>query len=162
MFPTIVKAKIYGTQSYPLGAKEISEALAAVPQSGALKIAFYNGWKTVWAAGNWLLLKEFREARDRYSVTAAIYGYFRNQSETDGSAPGAWQIAVGPVPRAKRHAINGVLKSEGLPAIREWLENRADLSSAHGTQMLLLTYNEERESLEIGHFQTEGETFQST
>jgi hypothetical protein len=116
VFPTRMKSRISRTLSYPVTAKEISEALADVPQAGYLSIEFFH----------------YQRMKDRgkpYAVLSVHYA-FTSAFERD------WYVQVSAVPRNLRHTVNELLKEEAFPAMRELLVQRRNLSSEHGGQAL--------------------------
>ena len=162
MFPTRFKGRISHKLSYPVTAKEISDALADVPQSPQLTIEFYGRWRQLLESKNPHLLKmvSFDTGR-QYAVLEVSFG-FRSKKLPDNGVvfERAWQIVIRPVPRILRHAINQLLKKQAFPAVRRWLFERSNLSSSHGVQTLTAIYDEGKEELRLEHFQSPGETFQ--
>lgn len=139
VFPTRMKSRISHTLSYPVTAKEISEALADVPQAGALSIDFFH----------------YQRMRDRgksYGVLSVHYS-FNSAFERE------WSEQVRPVPRNLRHTVNELLREQAFPAMHDWLLHRRDLSSEHGMQALTATFSERDASLRLEHFQSGGEAF---
>jgi hypothetical protein len=137
VFPTRIKSRISQTLSYPVTAKEISEALADVPQAGALSIDFFH----------------YQRMRDRgkpYAVLSVHYA-FNSALERE------WSVQVRPVPRNLRHSVNELLREQAFPAMREWLLHRRTLSSEHGGQALTAIFSERDASLRLEHFQSGGE-----
>lgn len=142
MFPTRVKVRISHALSYPATAKEISEALADVPQACVLTISFFD---------------HYRRMKDRgrpYRVLEVWYGH-----KPGPSLERQWEIQVRPVPRNLRHAVNSLLKQQAFPAMRQWLLERKDLSSSHGIQSLTAIFSEQDATLRLERFQTGGEAF---
>ena len=139
VFPTRIKSRISHTLSYPVTAKEISEALADVPQAGVLSIDFCH----------------YQRMRDRgkpYAVLSVHYA-FNSALERD------WSVQVKPVPRNLRHSVNELLRAQAFPAMRDWLLHRMRLSSEHGGQALTAIFSEHEASLRLEHFQSGGEAF---
>ena len=134
-----MKSRISRTLSYPVTAKEISEALADVPQAGYLSIDFFH----------------YQRMKDRgkpYAVLSVHYG-LNSAFERD------WFVRVSAVPRNLRHTVNGLLKEAAFPAMRDWLVQRRNLSSEHGGQSLTAIFSERDESLRLEHLQSGGEAF---
>lgn len=139
MFPTRTKSRISHTLSYPVTAKEISEALADVPQAGALSIDFFH----------------YQRMRDRgrpYPVLSVHYA-FNSALERE------WSVQVRPAPRNLRHTVNELLSELAFPAMHNWLLHRKNLSSEHGGQALAAIFSERDASLRLEHFQSGGEAF---
>jgi hypothetical protein len=137
-----VKNRISHTLSYPVTAKEISEALADVPQASYLSIDFFH-------------YKRMRDRDKPYAVLSVHYAFnvFNSALERD------WSVKVRAVQRKLRHTVNELLKEEAFPAMREWLVQRRNLSSKHGGQSLSAIFSERDESLRLEHFQSGGEAF---
>jgi hypothetical protein len=145
VFPTRYKNRIAHTVSYPLTAKEISEALSDVPQADRLTISF------------WLYEPMDQRGKPRDILVVRYAGEARVRTEPPINDQ--WSISVAPVARAMRHQINGRLKEEALPAIRAWLIERENLYGRFGGQSLSAIFDEKAETLKMVHFQTPGETF---
>jgi hypothetical protein len=139
VFPTRSRIRISQTLSYPLTAKEISEALADVPQAGALSIDFYH-------------YQRMKDRGNPYPVLSVHYA-FNSAQEQD------WSVQVRPVPRNLRHSVNELLRAQAFPAMRDWLLHRRNLSSEHGGQALTAIFSERDASLRMEHFQSGGEAF---
>jgi hypothetical protein len=145
MFPTRLKKPTSHTLSYPLSAKEISEALADTPQSDRLIISFHT-----------------YEPMDRRGKPRAILSAGYNGEERVRATMGfsdEWWVFVAPVPRKLRHVVNELLKKEAVPAIRSWLRERKNLHSRFGAQSVSAIFDERTETLRLEHYQTPGETF---
>jgi hypothetical protein len=142
VFPTRVKNRISHTLSYPVTAKEISEAFAGVPQASYLSIKFLH----------YQLMKDRGKP---YAVMSVHYSFnvFNSALERD------WFVEVRAVQRKLRHSVNELLKEQAFPAMREWLVQRRNLSSRHGGQSLSAIFSERDESLRLEHFQSGGEVF---
>ncbi len=106
------KSRIPPTLSYPIGAKEISEALLGVPQLGELEIHFwYYRWIRDLEAGKSYPIIQVRYSGPRFRLGAP------------------WEIRVDPVPRNLLHVVHTKIVAEALPAIRLWL-----LANPHSTE----------------------------
>jgi hypothetical protein len=142
MFPTRMKTHISQTQSYPVTAKEISEALADVPQAEVLVIDFFH----------------YQRMKDRgkpYPVLSVNYAFrfVRAFRERD------WSVRLSSVPHNLRQTVNCLLKEQALPAMRQWLLERKNLSSSHDKQALTAFFSELDAALRLEHLQTAGESF---
>jgi len=144
-------------------AKEISDALADVPQAERLTIDFYGRWRHLLQSKRPHLLRMVSVETSRQYPVLEMSFAFQGKKLPDAGVTfeRAWQMAVRPVPRVLRHAINHLLKQQALPAMRRWLLERSTLSSSHGIQTLTAIYDERQQSLRLEHFQSPGETFQS-
>jgi hypothetical protein len=139
VFPTRMKSRISHTLSYLVTAKEISEALANVPQAGALSIDFFH----------------YQRMKDRgkpHAVLSVHYA-FSFALERD------WSVQVRAVPRNLRRKVNELLREEAFPAMHEWLVQRKNLSNAHGGKALTAIFSERDATLRLEHFQSGGEAF---
>jgi hypothetical protein len=145
MFPTRFKGPISRSLSWPIRAKELSDALADTPQAEKLSINFHH-----------------YEPMDRRGKPHAVLSVHYHGEERVRSAVGSeeeWSISVAPVPRDLRHLVNGLLMNEALPAMRNWLMERKNLHGRFGGQACSAIFDEQTESLTMEHFQTPGETF---
>jgi hypothetical protein len=139
LFPTRTKSRISHTLSYPATAKEISEALADVPQAYALFIDFFS----------------YRRMKDRDKPFAVLSVHY----DLNYALEREWSVQVRPVPRSLRHTVNGLLREQAFPAIHDWLLLREKLSSTRGRQSLTAIFSERDGSLRLKHFQSGGEAF---
>jgi hypothetical protein len=139
VFPTRIKSGISYALSYPLTAKEISEALADVPQPGALSIDFCH----------------YQRMRDRGKPCAVLSVHYAFSAALERD----WSVQVRPVPRNLRHSVNELLRAQAFPAMRDWLLHRRKLSSEHGGQALTAIFSERDATLRLEHFQSGGEAF---
>ncbi len=108
IFPTRFKKRISNELSYPLTAKDISVALADVPQANVMQIEFWY----------------YQRMKDRgkpYTVLSVSYGFTPQITTGSYIELCDWCIMVRPVPRRLRHNVNRLLKTKALPAIRIWL-----------------------------------------
>ncbi len=145
MFPTRFKAPISRSLSWPIRAKELSDALAGTPQAEKLTVSFHH-----------------YEPMDRRGKPRAILSVHYHGEEWVHGAVGSaeeWSIRVAPVPRDLRHLVNGLLRNEALPAMRNWLMERKNLHGRFGGQAFSAIFDERTESLTMEHYQTPGETF---
>jgi hypothetical protein len=135
MIPTLHKSKIPKAESYPLKAGEISEALAAVPQFGALKINFHRLSRST----ERMKLMWVHYVRPTMSLTSP-------KDHADWLEP-RWNIYVHTVPRALRHRINGLLRDEALPKIVAWLNERGDITGRFSADTITVYWDDEYERL---------------
>ena len=128
IIPTRFKKKIPQKLSYPVGAKEVSDALISVPQFGELGLCFsYSGWK-----------HQFLEVR------------FWSPPMHEGWSE--WQIEVGPVPRLVRHRFHEYIVETALPRMAAWLVEHAGLAQGQrGGASVLLRRKGRRVSCEKFH-----------
>jgi hypothetical protein len=160
MIPTRSKAKIPGTQSYPVTAKEISDALADTPQAGQLSIEFHGGWKSRIRTQN----PYHSQFALNDTVLECAYGWVpKDLPAVQPAFQRGWLIVVQPVPRELRHKINELIKQQAFPAIIKWLleHKNFSLSVPHGIQAINVSYDVKKETLVLEHYQSQGETFQA-
>lgn len=141
MFPVKFKSKIPYTESYPLKAREVSNALGDVPQAKFLQIRFWH----------------FEQMRDRNRRTLPLVSVTYNRRRVDlttssdwiseGWLDPRWEIEISAVPRTTRHFINSLLLSEGLPRLKDWLEARKDLHGRFGRDSIQVLFDKEAEKL---------------
>jgi hypothetical protein len=123
MIPTLHKAKLANTLSWPLGAEAISAGLAGVPHAADFTLYFANS--PVWPASAFQRI--LRERRP-YAVLVARYqparrpGYMGSTAMFEAGWDDAkWQLQVNPVPRPLRSTVGALLREQGLPAVADWL-----------------------------------------
>jgi len=121
VIPTRLRVRLRPTMSWPIGAAAISEALAGAPNFERLSLTFWD-MRSV-AADRRL------EADEPYAILLAKHAPARRPGYTGSVSMGifdeAWQIEVRAVRRDQRVA-NELLRREGLPAVRRWLESSID------------------------------------
>src|SRR5258705_13258673 len=119
LFPTRYKHKVPKTLSYCLGATEVSEALADVPQAELVTLCFHRDFSSDGLRPG---------IATKYAVLRAEYRYRRlgisssQEQIARGEYDPKWQIDVYEVTREHRHALRTLLDSEGLPRMKRWLE----------------------------------------
>ena len=118
VIPTRSKSKLGGCFSYPLGAQEISEALAGVPQFDLLSLTFWwGGSMALAAAPHVVFTATFR--RDTPTLSTP------NDFIALGQYEKKWELSVYAVLRQHRHAANVALRERALPEVRRWLSQPA-------------------------------------
>ncbi len=96
VFAVNIKNRLSQKESYPLSAKDISDALGSLPQ-GELAISFHR-------------------ARDHGREEMLLnVGFWRKADKVE------WSILVHSVPRALRHERRTLLRAKALPVLRNWL-----------------------------------------
>ena len=125
MIPTAYKDRLPKHLSYPVHAGELSDALASVPLFGELSVSFHRHAGTR-ASG-------FDEAvRSGKPYPILVAQYMRTplglSESNDYSSRGyygpAWTLWVYPVPRAIAGTARAQLATQGLPAVRAWLNQK--------------------------------------
>lgn len=124
MIPTRYRWRISRDLAFPLGAKQISEALEGVPQYASLSIRFscHVNLKTA------SRIREILDSGERLGVLEARYRHVRpNRSASrelieTGWYEETWDLSVHPVPRERKFATRTLLLTTGLQKIRTWLE----------------------------------------
>ena len=110
--------------AFPLGAKQISEALEGVPQYTGLTIGFVCHYNLTTAAR----VREILDSGESLGVLEARYRHvrpsrFASQEFIEmGWYDETWEVSVYPVPRERKSAARSLLLTTGLPKIRTWLE----------------------------------------
>jgi hypothetical protein len=137
--PTIFRAKISHDLSYPIGAKDISTALAKAVQLPELKLHFYAGFDP---GGLRTRRCEFLRAeylnQARPSMEWPILDLYGRPPQSK------WEIVVRPVPRVLRHQIKQYVLETALPRIAHWLGERHHLAQ-RGNDILAFFYDDKTE-----------------
>ena len=139
MIPTVYKVKLSSLLSYPLGAKDLSDALAGVPQFGVLSVRFSPGLDK----NPHRVESPFEILRLNYSGLNTASGDSANESDTEPE----WNISVGAIPRPLRHVVKTALQTEALPKVRQWLADNPGPFERGGHAWIVVGYDAERESL---------------
>ena len=125
--PTANKYKLPKEFSYPLGAKEISEALAEVPQYSKLSITFMDRG-IFWASK----YKQSIKNNEQIEILEIQYYIPKGNISTpkkwlnEGYPNSGWKITVYAVPKENRHQANIALKAKVLPRLEQWLKKIGD------------------------------------
>jgi hypothetical protein len=122
IIPTLSKAKISSKLSYPIGAQQVSEALASSPQFIALKLRFYSGFDHGLRRGHYEFLRieylNSTQPADKWPISSL----FRRPPQY------RWEVVVQPVPRHLRHRIKQYILDSALPQLASWLADRGELA----------------------------------
>ncbi len=130
LFPTRGrKSRISSKLSYPVGAQEVSTALAGAPQAESIEISFHSKYETMETRGK------------PYSIFTISY----DAASSSWALNPGWSITVRPVPRALKHTVKEALINEFFPRIRQWLEKNGDLT--YGFLSLSVILDESSETL---------------
>jgi hypothetical protein len=116
MIPTRLRRKLPRTLSFPVSARDASEALAASPVCSEFSLVFWDG--AVWPAS---AFRRILSEKAPYRILAAEY-----HPELASHEPTRWKLTVYPVPRELRHAVRNLILGEGLPSIFRWTNSYAD------------------------------------
>jgi len=116
LIPTKWKSKLYSTLSCPLGAQEISSALAGVPQFDDLELAFSNYWGTHGHQDSSRTLLFRAEYIKRDNFLSMSHSMIER-----GSLEPHWELTVGAVPRTHRKTLHDRMLLE-LPTVSAWLK----------------------------------------
>ncbi len=121
IIPTASKAKIHNRLSCPIGAEQISKALAATVQFSSIQLRFHA------SLGDGLsIFKEFLRVEYLNDVQAPQqWPIFPLYPRPDQSR---WELVVQPVRRSFRHEVKDYILSVALPDIDRWLIERAELN----------------------------------
>ncbi len=123
LIPTRYRQPIARDLSHPIGAEQLSEALAGVPQFDALSVSF-SGVPNLWADTRPAKLGEVE--RDPQPILSA---WFTNRHPGVSSSPNLqsaefgerWGLTVYPVPSGLKATVRAALGASGIPELREWL-----------------------------------------
>ncbi len=122
LIPTRHKDKLPREFSYPIGAKEISDAMADVPQYALLSLIFHDK-DTFWAS-------EFKERiRNEKVIKVIEVEYFRSHAYAgapkdfveSGHFEPKWTVKVYALPVQYRHDVNVAIKNFAIPIYVSWL-----------------------------------------
>ena len=138
VIPTLSRAKISRHLSYPIGAEDISSALASTVQMQALKLHFYSGFDHGLRRGDY----EFLRVEYLNNATPAHEWPISNLHKRPPQY--RWEIVVQPVPRVFRRQIKQYIVDSALPQIAQWLNERAQLAQ-RGSDILAFFFDEATE-----------------
>ena len=141
MIPTSYKLELSSLLSYPLGAKNVSDALDGVPQFDALSIVFTPGQDNPHRVES-----PFLVLRVNYSNRVPGHSASKDMVEKGWYDP-KWEINIGAVPRPLRNAVKTALLAEALPRVRQWLLDHADTTGREGYAWVRVHYDAEGERL---------------
>ena len=133
IIPTRSKRKISHELSFPIGAEQISIALAAVEQLPELVLDFSSDYFNRVRSGHYPFLRVMHSGGEK--PVNPISGV---------PLVSEWEIAVWPVPRVLRHRIRQYILDTGLPQIRQWLDQRVHLAHS-GNESLIFFFDETKE-----------------
>jgi hypothetical protein len=141
LIPTRYKAKIPATVSWTLGAQEISDALANVPQFRELRITFSFHMMNKTALKHWPWMEVLRCSYNKSSNSLSMS---KNMIER-GRLERQWSISVRAVPRAERKRFHDLLLLE-LPKAAAWfLEHQA--RQAMGQLDFVIIWDKQKDTL---------------
>ena len=142
VIPTLSKAKISHTLSYPIGASDVSSALSSAVQLPELKLHFYSGFDIGLRSGHYEFLRvEYLSNTTSASEWPISHLYQRPPQFR-------WEIIVQPVPRLLRNRIKQYILNSALPQILQWLAERPQLVQ-QGNDMLTFFYDEKTEDFVV-------------
>lgn len=143
IFPTNYKAKIGSYLSWPLGAKELTEAFRDVPQAKQFYLEF--GTHHSYHQGKWPA---------RFVVIETIYnGSKRLQcSNITDFNERRWHFHIYPVPRNMRSGVKEALKQGGFQQIRKQLARHQHLSSSESYWRFELIWDSNVKELASGSY----------
>ncbi len=124
MIPTRFRWRISKDLAFPIGAKQISEALEGVPQYASLTVGFVCHYDLTTAAR----IREILNSSEPLGVLEARYRHDRPGRSASrefiemGWYEETWELSVYPVPRERKFATMTLLLTTGLPKICTWLE----------------------------------------
>jgi hypothetical protein len=135
IIPTLSRAKISRNLSYPIGAEQISTALASTVQLPELKLHFYSGFDIGLRKGHYEFLRVEYLNNARPSEKWPISSLYKRPPQAQ------WEIVVQPVPRVLRHRVKRYILDYALMQIMHWLGQRAQLAR-QGNDILTFFYDE--------------------
>jgi hypothetical protein len=142
VIPTQHKAKLPKSQSYPIGAEAISEALTDAPHVGSLTLSF-----RAWSA---TALQRFLRQESPYPVLAVKYQpEWRPNYGTCYDEE--WHLTVHAVPRESRSVIARLLREQGMPAVAPWLRSSEGAGWCARSHRLELVFSPADETLTARH-----------
>lgn len=133
IIPTLSRAMISRNLSYPIGAEQLSAALAATSQLPDLKLHFSLASTLACEAA--IMSSSELNTRQYPQRSGPISSLYKRPPQY------RWEIVVQPVPRILRHRIKQYIVESALPQIALWLVERAQLEH-RGNEILAFFYNE--------------------
>src|SRR5512141_3066597 len=121
LIPTLSKAKIASKISYPVGAEQVSSALASSSQFHELRLHFYSMFDHGLRRGHYEVLRVEYLNNARPAKEWPITSLYNRPPQY------RWEIVVQPVPRLLRHTVRQYVIESALPRIAQWLDERAGL-----------------------------------
>jgi hypothetical protein len=140
IIPTLSRTKISRNLSYPIGAEQLSAALAATSQLPDLKLHFYSGFDVGLRSGHYEFLRVEYLNQATPSEKWPISSLYKRPPQY------RWEIVVQPVPRVFRHRIKQYVVDSALPQIADWLIERAQLAQ-RGNDILAFFYDDKADDL---------------
>jgi hypothetical protein len=147
---TLSRTKISRNLSYPVGAEQISLALASTAQLPEIKLHFYSSKFTIG-----LRRGHFEFLRVEYLNNARPAEKWPVTSLFGRPVQSRWEIVVQPVPRTLRHRIKQYIIKSALSQIANWLGERKSLDQ-QGSDVLAFFYDEKSEEfipLQLTHLE---------
>ena len=147
MIRTGHKDRIPGTWSFATSAQQVSEALEGVPQYARLVLGFRLSRRSRRFVGD---VKSWERSPSAIPVCEVHFYWY---SATVGMPNEAiqrgpqWQIRIEAVPRERKPLIGALLRSEGLPLMRQWLDRRGALDVGDRHQGFRLAFDPREEKL---------------
>jgi hypothetical protein len=138
VIPTLSRAKISRSLSYPIGAESVSAALASTAQLAELRLHFYWKFDHALRRGHYEFLRVEYLNKARPSEVWPISSLYKRAPQ------GRWEIVVQPVPRSLRHRVKQYILDTALVQIVYWLGKRTDLTQ-QGHDILAFFYDEKAE-----------------
>jgi hypothetical protein len=133
IIPTYLKSKIPSTLSWPLGAQELSSALAGAPQFEELKISFdyYMSDKAGLRYWPWMELIKFEYVKHANSLSTSRRSIEKKDLERK------WRICIAPVSRNDRKRMHDLLLLE-LPLAVTWLKKEQSREAVGRTSFRII------------------------
>jgi hypothetical protein len=141
LIATTYKAKIPSSVSWPMGAQEISDALAGVPQFDELRVTFSFYMTNKTALNHWPWMEVMRFAYYKGANSLSMSGNMIQRGHLERQ----WSISVSAVPRAERKRFHDMLLSE-LPKAAAWLSEH-QARQAMGRLSFAIIWDKQKDTL---------------
>ncbi|MEP7009056.1 MAG: hypothetical protein ABJC13_01910 [Acidobacteriota bacterium] len=123
LIPIRYRQPIARDLSHPIGAEQLSEALAGVSQFEALTVSF-SGVPNLWAD-----TRPDKSGVSEIDPQPVLSAWFTNRRPGVSGSPNLqsaefgerWGLTVYPVPSGLKATVRAALGANGIPAVREWL-----------------------------------------
>ena len=116
ILPTTYRAKIPSTTSWPIGAQELSDALADVPQFEELRLSFSFNMTQKAGLNQWprMVIAQFGYWKGANALSVSNDMIDRKHLERQ------WEVSISAVPRSERKRLHDAFLQE-LPKASAWL-----------------------------------------
>jgi hypothetical protein len=150
MIPTHLRNRLPGGLSYPISASVVSEMLDGAPRIDRARLSFID--RPHWRA---TVFHRWLRERTPYPI---FEGSFRATGDKARSGASAYwrrapndeyecEFRIYPVRRELRSLANRLLREQGLPLVRNWLDRSRQTSLQFRGQTLRLVFDVDEEQL---------------